>query len=211
MTGAGFAALVDLVDRGVIRILDLEFVTCRADGSVEGIQLQDLDTDGQFDLTIFEGVSSGLLDQSDFDDAVEGAPAGLVGRDLDLRESMGDHVRAGDAPGWRRVGGGRLHPARGRRRLARRDRRRLIFQEPHGEDEDMPGLLRGVARTAVVAGTATAVSNRVSRRQANRWSQQNEAQLYEQQQQYYQPPPPQYTPPPQPQYAQPAARSGRGA
>lgn len=37
----------------------------------------------------------------------------------------------------------------------------------------MPGLLRGVARTAVVAGTATAVSNRVSRRQANRWSQQD--------------------------------------
>ena len=36
----------------------------------------------------------------------------------------------------------------------------------------MPGLLSGVARTAVVAGTATAVSNRVSRRQANRWSQQ---------------------------------------
>jgi hypothetical protein len=35
----------------------------------------------------------------------------------------------------------------------------------------MPGLLRGVARTAVVAGTATAVSNRVSRRQAERWSQ----------------------------------------
>ena len=58
----------------------------------------------------------------------------------------------------------------------------------------MPGLLRGVARTAVVAGTATAVSNRVSRRQANRWSQQNEPQ-YEQQPQYYEPPP---------QYAQPA-------
>ena len=36
----------------------------------------------------------------------------------------------------------------------------------------MPGLLRGMARTAVVAGTATAVSNRVSRRQADRWSQQ---------------------------------------
>ena|SRR5437588_11636511 len=38
----------------------------------------------------------------------------------------------------------------------------------------MPGLLRGVARTAVVAGTATAVSNRVSRRQAARWSQQEQ-------------------------------------
>ena len=41
----------------------------------------------------------------------------------------------------------------------------------------MPGLLRGMARTAVIAGTATSVSNRVSRRQANRWSQQ-EAQSY---------------------------------
>jgi membrane protease subunit (stomatin/prohibitin family) len=52
----------------------------------------------------------------------------------------------------------------------------------------MPGLLRGVARTAVVAGTATAVSNRVSRRQANRWSAQEEQQ-YAQQQQYAQPAP----------------------
>ena len=48
----------------------------------------------------------------------------------------------------------------------------------------MPGLLRGVARTAVVAGTATAVSNRVSRRQANRWADQEEQQY--QQQQYQQ-------------------------
>jgi hypothetical protein len=63
----------------------------------------------------------------------------------------------------------------------------------------MPGLLRGVARTAVIAGTATAVSNRVSRRQANRWSAQNqqayegqayEQQAYEQQPQAYQAPAP---------------------
>ncbi|MFJ9340617.1 SHOCT domain-containing protein [Streptomyces sp. NPDC101733] len=54
----------------------------------------------------------------------------------------------------------------------------------------MPGLLRGVARTAVVAGTATAVSNRVSRRQAGRWSQQGEAQ----QQQQAAPPEPVATP-----------------
>lgn len=58
----------------------------------------------------------------------------------------------------------------------------------------MPGLLRGIARTAVVAGTATAVSNRVSRRQAGRWSAHG-------QQQYEQQPPPQQ---PQ-QYAQPPA------
>ncbi len=57
----------------------------------------------------------------------------------------------------------------------------------------MPGLIRGVARTAVVAGTATAVSNRVSRRQAGRWQEQEQQQY---QQQYQQPPPQQYAPPP---------------
>ncbi|MGW8885798.1 SHOCT domain-containing protein [Streptomyces sp. NPDC055749] len=44
----------------------------------------------------------------------------------------------------------------------------------------MPGLLRGIARTAVVAGTATAVSNRVSRRQAGRWAEQDTAQTAQQ-------------------------------
>jgi Short C-terminal domain len=44
----------------------------------------------------------------------------------------------------------------------------------------MPGLLRGIARTAAIAGTATAVSNRVSRRQAGRWAAQDQ-QAYEQQ------------------------------
>ena len=49
----------------------------------------------------------------------------------------------------------------------------------------MPGLLRGMARTAVIAGTATSVSNRVSRRQANRWAQED-----------YQEAPPQQAPAP---------------
>lgn len=56
-------------------------------------------------------------------------------------------------------------------------------------------LLRGMARTAVIAGTATAVSNRVSRRQANRWAQQDEQQ-YAQQQQQQAPPPAQPAPAP---------------
>jgi hypothetical protein len=71
----------------------------------------------------------------------------------------------------------------------------------------MPGLVRGVARTAVVAGTATAVSNRVSRRQAGRWAAQEE-EAYAQQQ--YAPPPQQYAPPPQqyiPQQQAPAQPS----
>jgi hypothetical protein len=58
----------------------------------------------------------------------------------------------------------------------------------------MPGLLRGVARTAVIAGTATSVSNRVSRRQGQRWEQQEAAQA----------PPPEQAPPPA---AAPAAES----
>jgi hypothetical protein len=62
----------------------------------------------------------------------------------------------------------------------------------------MPGLLRGVARTAVVAGTATAVSNRVSRRQARRWGYMDEPQQ-EAPPQQYEPPPQQYAPPPPPQ------------
>ena len=58
----------------------------------------------------------------------------------------------------------------------------------------MPGLLRGVARTAVVAGTATAVSNRVSRRQAGRWADKEQQQ--DEQQPQYAAPPPQYAAPP---------------
>ena len=69
------------------------------------------------------------------------------------------------------------------------------------------GLLGMMARTAVVAGTATAVSNRVSRRQVGRWNQKAEAQAYEEQQQapapepqpqQYQQAPPQYAPAPAP-------------
>jgi Short C-terminal domain len=54
------------------------------------------------------------------------------------------------------------------------------------------GLIGGMARTAVIAGTATSVSNRVSRRQAGRWAA-------EEQQQQYAAPPPQYQAPPPPQ------------
>jgi hypothetical protein len=78
------------------------------------------------------------------------------------------------------------------------------------------GLIGGIARTAVVAGTATAVSNRVSRRQAARWSQQDQSAYAQPAPQYAQPAPvyaqpaPQYAQPapvyaqPAPQYAQPA-------
>jgi Short C-terminal domain len=70
------------------------------------------------------------------------------------------------------------------------------------------GLIGGMARTAVVAGTATAVSNRVSRRQAGRWSTQADADAYRaQQEQAYQQPAyqqPAYAPPPAPAAPAPA-------
>ena len=66
------------------------------------------------------------------------------------------------------------------------------------------GLIGGMARTAVAAGTWTAVSNRVSRRQANKWAAQDQQQYYQQQPQYQQPPPQYQQPPPQ-HYQQPAA------
>ncbi|HEY5856485.1 MAG TPA: SHOCT domain-containing protein [Aldersonia sp.] len=72
----------------------------------------------------------------------------------------------------------------------------------------MPGLLRGVARTAVVAGTATAVSNRVSRRQGAKWARQEAEQAPPPPQDGYAAPPPQYAPPPPPPPPPPPAGGG---
>jgi hypothetical protein len=69
MTGEGLPILVDLVEQGLIRILDLLFATRDEDGSLRTVELQDLDLDGQIDVAIFEGASSGLLDESDLADA----------------------------------------------------------------------------------------------------------------------------------------------
>jgi len=69
MTGEGFPLLVDLVDRGLIRILDLLFVRKEEDGSVVGLEIADLTGDGVLDLAVFEGASSGLLGQDDIEEA----------------------------------------------------------------------------------------------------------------------------------------------
>jgi hypothetical protein len=69
MTGEGLPLLVDLVDRGIIRILDLVFVRKDDDGSVAGLALADIDSDGELDLAVFEGASSGLLGDDDIAEA----------------------------------------------------------------------------------------------------------------------------------------------
>jgi hypothetical protein len=103
MTGEGFPLLVDLVDRGIIRIIDLVFVTKDLDGSVRGIAIADLDSDGKLDLAAFEGASSGLLGEDDVQEASDvlepGSSAGIL---------VYENVWAGPFASAVRRGGGQL-------------------------------------------------------------------------------------------------------
>ena len=178
--------IVDLADRGIIRVLDIAFMIKREDGTVDALEIGDLDGDGFAD---FEGASSGLIGQDDLEEAAAALSPGTTRRRARVGEPLGGPGRRRAAPLRRRARRQRAPARAGRRRIARgrRSRRPLNPRSQH----DMPGLLRGVARTAVIAGTATSVSNRVSRRQANRWASQEQQQpQYEQQPTYAAPPPP---------------------
>ena len=78
MKGEGLAALVDLVDRGIIRLLDMRAVRREADGTFTAIAITDLDHDGTLDLAIFEGIESGLLDNDDLGQAAQLIEPGKV-------------------------------------------------------------------------------------------------------------------------------------
>jgi hypothetical protein len=110
MTGKGLAEMVTLVDRGLIRVLDLVFVRKDADGSVTAVEITDLDGDGDLDLAVFEGASSGMLDEDDVNDAgavlSAGSSAGIVVFEntwaapfvTALRESGAEVVASGRIP-----------------------------------------------------------------------------------------------------------------
>jgi hypothetical protein len=103
MTGEAFPLLVDLVDRGVIRIIDLVFVTKELDGSVRGMAIADLDDDGELDLAVFEGASSGLIGEDDIEETggvlEPGSSAGIL---------VYENVWAGPFASAVRRGGGQL-------------------------------------------------------------------------------------------------------
>ena len=74
--GKGLDMLVDLTERGIIRVLDIAFVRKNEDGSVSGAAIGDFDADGTLDLALFEGASSGVLGQEDYDEAGNALEAG---------------------------------------------------------------------------------------------------------------------------------------
>jgi hypothetical protein len=68
-TGEGLKHLVDLTEQGIVRVLDLVFVRKEEDGTMVGLELTDFDLDGNPDLAVFEGASSGLLGEEERDEA----------------------------------------------------------------------------------------------------------------------------------------------
>jgi hypothetical protein len=81
MTGEAAPLLVDLVERGIIRVLDAMFVIKNEDGTFSGFDATDLDDKGVGDFTVFEGASSGLLGDEDVAtaaDAIEPGSAAVM-------------------------------------------------------------------------------------------------------------------------------------
>jgi hypothetical protein len=77
--GEAFPHLLDLVDRGLIRILDFSFVEKDDAGNVLEIDIADFDGDGSNDLLVFAQASSGLLDEEDYAEAGAALEAGSAG------------------------------------------------------------------------------------------------------------------------------------
>jgi hypothetical protein len=78
MTGEAIPLLMDLVDRGIIRVLDVLFVMENEDGTFSGFEAQDLEADRVGDFKVFEGASSGLLGEEDVATAAEAIEPGTA-------------------------------------------------------------------------------------------------------------------------------------
>ena len=170
MTGEAAPLLVDLVERGIIRVLDAMFVMKNEDGTFSGFDATDLDEKGVGDFTVFEGASSGLLGEDDAAKAADEIEPGSAAVMIVYENRWAGPFVAACAA----TAACRSHSSASRHRTSSTPSTPPSRRRPDRKDRAMPGLLRGMARTAVVAGTATSVSNRVSRRQANRWAQQDD-------------------------------------
>jgi hypothetical protein len=109
MTGEGLPLLVDLVDQGVIRILDLVFIEKRPDGDVTVVELSGLDDATSGHLALFQGASSGLLDGSDISEAAKAVgPGNAAGILVYENRWAGPFVAAMRRSGAELVASGRL-------------------------------------------------------------------------------------------------------
>ena len=173
-TGRIAPAIGELVDNGTIRVLDLLFVMKDEDGVVTTLAIEDLDQEGaafaELDIT-----EPGSLNEEDADEVSEDLPANssamLVAFENVWARKVVSALEAADAV---LIDSIRI-PAEV---VERRACGRVKCPPPKRGDE--MGLVRMAARTAVVAGTATAVSGRVARRQNARWAEDDQAQ-YDQQ------------------------------
>lgn len=109
LEGEGLAALLDLTERGIIRILDLVVATVAEDGSFAVVALTDLDGDGTLDLAVFDGVRSGLLDEDDIAQSVALVkPGNAVGVLVYENTWAGPFVTAMRHVGAEVIAGGRI-------------------------------------------------------------------------------------------------------
>ncbi|MEN0134322.1 MAG: DUF6325 family protein, partial [Rhodococcus sp. (in: high G+C Gram-positive bacteria)] len=77
--GSALPHLIDLVERGIIRVLDLVFVRKEADGSLAGIAVEDLGFEGGVDVTLFAEAATGLIDRTDLEEAAAVLEPGCSG------------------------------------------------------------------------------------------------------------------------------------
>ena len=180
-------ALRELVDDGVIRILDLTFVKKELDGTVTALEVGELEGDrGRF-LRLARPRRGRVHQRRGPGRRCRRVGGGQLGRPARVGGPVGGQACGGDP---RRQGRGpraRARAERSSRRGARRARRGLTPVPTRRKEARMPrfgrpGLLGTMARTAVVAGTATAVSGRVARRQQQRYMESEQADAYQQEQ-----------------------------
>jgi len=112
LDGVALAALLDLVDSGTIRVLDLRVAVVELDGTITAVAITDLDGDGALDLAVFEGIESGLLDDDDLQQgAALVAPGSAVGVLLYENTWAGPFVSALRNAGAEVIASGRIPAA----------------------------------------------------------------------------------------------------
>ena len=161
-------ALMELVDSGTVRVLDLLFVSKDAAGVTTTIDIADLDPETGPAFLNVSVAEAGALGPDDAEEVADDLAPNSSALLIAFENAWAAKFVGGRAGGGRRAHRPDPHPRRRGRGGPVRKLESRLPDELRGTDM---GLVRMAARTAVVAGTATAVSGRVARRQAARYDQ----------------------------------------